>query len=250
MTSDPRTIAPHVEPRWRERLVLELRLRDVPGATIGSALAEVEAHCVDSGQDAATAFGAPEAYAATLADAVAVPEPRRAPLRDGLAAFVQIGGVLATTWSVPPWIRGEELSLTAGAATTMAVATLLAVAFAVAPGSIVRALTRLRVWQASLLGLVPVAVFAAAIALLPAHVLSVTPVPVAVTGLVLLVLGSASLLAGGADGDADLVTAPGRTPQEIAAAARRARRLTWAAALFVPAATAVAVALIALLPPR
>ncbi len=248
MTSDPRLIAPHVEPRWRERLVLELRLRDVPGTTIGGALADVEAHCVDSGQDAATAFGEPEAYAATLAEAVAAPEPRRAPLRDGLAALVQMGGVLATTWSVPPWLRGDDLSLTAGAATTVVAATVLAVAVAVAPGPVVRLLTRLRTWQIFLLGMVPVTASVAAIALLPADVLSVAPAPFAVTGLALLALGSASLVPRAAD--ADPVAAPGRTPEEALADARRARRLGWAAALFVPAATAVAVAFVALVPPR
>lgn len=246
MTSDPRTIAPHVDPAWRERLVLELRLRDVPGTTIGGALAEVEAHCVDSGQDAATAFGDPVAYAATLAEAVAVPEPRRSPLRAGLAAFVQVGGVVATVWSLPPWVRGEELSLTAGAATTVLVATALAVAVAAAPGAAVRALLALRGWRAFLAGLVPVAVAALATALLPATALTVPPAPFALVGLALLATGSAALLRGVRR--ADLLVGPGRTPEQADADARRARRLAWAAALLVPAATLATAAVVAALP--
>ncbi|WP_136517913.1 hypothetical protein [Cellulomonas telluris] len=246
MTSDPRAIAPHVDPAWRERLVLELRLRDVPGTTIGGALADVEAHCRDSGQDAATAFGDPAAYAATLAEAVAVPAPRRSPLRDGVGALVQVGGVVATVWSVPPWLRGEELSLTAGAATTVLVATALAAAVAAAPGTVVRGLMRLRGWRAFLAGLVPVAVSALAIALLPATALTVTPVPFAVVGLALLATGSASLLRGRRQGD--LLVAPGRTREQAEADARRARRLAWVAALLVPAATLLTVALVTALP--
>lgn len=45
-----RRIAPHVAAAWTEQLLLELRLRDVQGAAIGAALAEVESHCAESGE--------------------------------------------------------------------------------------------------------------------------------------------------------------------------------------------------------
>ncbi|QGQ18214.1 hypothetical protein GC089_01680 [Cellulomonas sp. JZ18] len=246
MPSDPRTIAPHVDAAWRERLVLELRLRDVPGSTIGGALAEVEAHCVDSGQDAATAFGDPAAYAATLAEAVAAPVPRRWRVRAGVETLVQVGGVVATTWALPPWLRGEALSLTAGFATTVLVLTALAVAAAVAPGPLLRSGRRLRAWQSFLVGLAPVAVVAAATLLLPEEALRVPPAPFAVVGLVLLAAGSLALLSQGRG--VDLLTAPGRDAAQAAADERRSRRLRRSAALVVPALTLAAVAMLAALP--
>lgn len=61
-----RRLAPHVEVEWAEAFVIELRLRDVPGAALGSALVEVESHCAESGEPAAEAFGDPVAYARSL----------------------------------------------------------------------------------------------------------------------------------------------------------------------------------------
>ncbi len=46
------TKTPHVEQDWAADFVLALRLRDVPGAAIGAALAEVDAHCADAGEGA------------------------------------------------------------------------------------------------------------------------------------------------------------------------------------------------------
>lgn len=59
-------LAPHVDPRWAQALLVELRLRGVPGRRIGQVLAEVESHVVDSGEDAQVAFGDPTTYAASL----------------------------------------------------------------------------------------------------------------------------------------------------------------------------------------
>ena len=56
---------------WRESFVLRARLRGVPGARIGEALAEVEAHCAESGETPDQAFGDPVVYAQALADQLA-----------------------------------------------------------------------------------------------------------------------------------------------------------------------------------
>lgn len=50
-------------PQWRDKLVLELRSRDVPGAAIGEILAEVEAHLQESGESPEVAFGDARTYA-------------------------------------------------------------------------------------------------------------------------------------------------------------------------------------------
>ena len=60
MTSDLHT--------YQQQLLLALRLRDVPGPRIAEALAEVESHVVDTGEDALDAFGRPDDYAAQLAE--------------------------------------------------------------------------------------------------------------------------------------------------------------------------------------
>lgn len=71
----------HLMDPWRDDFLVELRLRDVPGRRIGDLLAEVEAHCAESGEHPAEAFGEPRAYAAVVA-------PGR-PLRPG---WQEVGG--------------------------------------------------------------------------------------------------------------------------------------------------------------
>ena len=44
---------------WRDDLLIELRARAVPGRRIGELIAEVDAHCTDSGLDPAEDFGTP-----------------------------------------------------------------------------------------------------------------------------------------------------------------------------------------------
>jgi hypothetical protein len=51
---------------WLRDFTLLLRTRGVDGARIGDALAEVESHCDDSGQEPMEAFGEPADYAASL----------------------------------------------------------------------------------------------------------------------------------------------------------------------------------------
>ncbi|ALV47254.1 hypothetical protein MB46_18910 [Arthrobacter alpinus] len=53
--------------KWLDELALELRLNDVPGKSIGDALATVEEFLADSGQSPEAAFGTPREYAARLA---------------------------------------------------------------------------------------------------------------------------------------------------------------------------------------
>jgi hypothetical protein len=87
---------------WRDGLLIELRARGIPGRQIGEILAEIDAHCTDSGQDPAEAFGAPASYAAEAASALPGPGPRRkapdvglrAALRDGLMVTATLAGIL------------------------------------------------------------------------------------------------------------------------------------------------------------
>lgn len=51
---------------YKRQLIFALRLRDVPGEVIGEALAQVESHIADTGEDPVVAFGPARDYAATF----------------------------------------------------------------------------------------------------------------------------------------------------------------------------------------
>lgn len=57
-----------------DRLVIELRMRDVPGNRIGQIVAEVETHAADSGEDPAEAFGDPATYSEQVATELRHPD--------------------------------------------------------------------------------------------------------------------------------------------------------------------------------
>jgi hypothetical protein len=59
---------------YRQRLLIELRRRGVPGDRIGEAIAEVESHVAESGEDPVTAFGEPDAYAERLSGSLRLPD--------------------------------------------------------------------------------------------------------------------------------------------------------------------------------
>ncbi|NDO91012.1 hypothetical protein [Cellulosimicrobium composti] len=106
--------APHVDPRWAEALLLELRLQGVAGARIGAVLAEVDAHVVDSGETAQEAFGDPVAYARSL-DLPEDPAQSSSSIgRTVAASAVQTVGMLGTLWSLRPALDGTPLVLPAG----------------------------------------------------------------------------------------------------------------------------------------
>lgn len=92
---------------YLDNLLLQLRLRDVPGDRIGQILAEVQTYVADTGLDPVHAFGKPGAYAATYDAAASVSRPSRGWLRDLGVAVVSatacsavVVGVLQLTGSV------------------------------------------------------------------------------------------------------------------------------------------------------
>jgi len=108
------SLAPHVEERWAEDLILELRLLGLSGDQIGAALSEVESHCVDSGEPAADAFGDAREYARSLGL-----EPREdvsglALLRSVGPVVVEVVGMMPLLWGFTAWRRGEDLQITGG----------------------------------------------------------------------------------------------------------------------------------------
>jgi len=95
-------------------LLLALRVRDVPGARIAEAIAEVQSYVSDTGEQALDAFGPVEAYADELVAALGVAgapgrdTPAWTAARYGLGGFVGsqllLSGVLARLSGDTAWL--------------------------------------------------------------------------------------------------------------------------------------------------
>lgn len=96
---------------WENDFIVELRLRDVDGRSIGDALAQVRSHSGESGQSMHEAFGDPAAYARSL-------DLPTAPSSDtGIVAARSVLGLIAmflTLWGFMAWLDGEGFTLTVG----------------------------------------------------------------------------------------------------------------------------------------
>lgn len=178
------TQTPHVERDWAEAFLLELRLRGVAGHHIGAALAEVEAHCAESGESAQDAFGDPTTYAAALGLPVAPREP--AAWRGELvSALLGLGGMLTTLAALGAWQRDASVELTSGSVAVAALVLVGAVLLVRHAERLLRVVVA-RWWVAMAVAMVPVVVFVAALLLGTQVVLTVPRVPALVVGLALL----------------------------------------------------------------
>lgn len=111
-------LAPHVDAHWVDDFILEARLRDLPGAVIGDALAEIDAHVAESGEDAAATFGGAKEYAASLAAAA---RPSSQSVAGAvLPAVIQTFGMFITLWAVQGQADGGPAVLTIGSILTLA----------------------------------------------------------------------------------------------------------------------------------
>lgn len=103
--ADPHALAPSVEKDWVDAFVLEQRLLGVPGDRIGDALAVVEGHVTDSGEDARDAFGDPVAYARDVAAGPRVDDDRDPSWVLGLG--LGLAGLNITLFGAHAWMDGE-----------------------------------------------------------------------------------------------------------------------------------------------
>lgn len=177
-----RQVAPHVEPQWAEAVLLELRLRGVPGDRIGDVLAEVDAHCVDSGVPAAEAFGDPVEYARSL-DLPTEPELTPRDLAGVVGrGSVQVLGMLAALWGLGAWAQGEPLTLTAGLLAVLGVVAATEVSLLWTAERVLRLLVRSRLAIAAAL-VAPGVVVLGLLLLLDQEVAHLPAVPVTLLGL-------------------------------------------------------------------
>ncbi len=221
---------------WETGFVTELRMLDVDGRRIGDALEEVRAHCAESGEAPAAAFGDPAAYARSLALPA---EPARLGSTVVLA-LVGLAGMQLTLTSLMAWLAAEPYALTTG----LLVAAALVVLVVVLAARHLRAVVE-RPVRSIVVGALALAAAVAAGELLTAAVVRLPAPPVMALGIAML-LGSAVIEHRGADRAADPVV----SPVDPAAAERTmtsARRASLLNAWLLPTATAVLAAVVWLL---
>ncbi|PZR53101.1 hypothetical protein DNL40_08835 [Xylanimonas oleitrophica] len=147
-----RALAPHVDERWAESFLLELRLQGVGGDDIGQALAEVDSHVAESGTPADVAFGDPAAYARSLELPQSEQQAGRSVLQMLLPNAVSFAGMMLAITSAPAVARQEDLSLTWGILTAVALGIAVITALLRWTDPVVRAVVNhpFRAWLASM----------------------------------------------------------------------------------------------------
>lgn len=204
--------------RWCDDFVLELRLRDVPGARIGDHLAEVESHCIETGTGPEEAFGDAREYAQVVGDA---DEPARdiGVLRVTLISLAALVVFLTGNDATNRWARGEALSFNVAELICLG---LLAAGMAALPVLLGPLLRRTRLGLAFFAGLFLLGALRALAGLLPLEpvVDGIPAAPVSVGALLVLCVLSA-LEMRELSGDDDRVTSPLRAPDGARPPTRR-----------------------------
>ncbi|GAA1343837.1 hypothetical protein [Arthrobacter roseus] len=170
--------------KWLDSFTLELRLRDVPGVAIGDAVATVEEHCSDSGEDAQSAFGDAREYARSLDLPARHLRPREA-LRLAGFGLMSITGISLVLSAGPRALDGEAIPVLLSAVVLLAGFLLLFI--------LVMArldwLMRTSFWKASLTGGVAFSALVLLAVVLHDTVLWTVPaLPLAIAGLALMLV--------------------------------------------------------------
>lgn len=112
---------------WIELFTIELRLRNVPGAAIGDAVASVQELLADSGQSAEEAFGPAREYAASLD--LPVLNPRAQAVQVVLLPVLGLFSFLVFALASTSWFAGNLVLLSVPQAVLLAVPVVLTVLF-------------------------------------------------------------------------------------------------------------------------
>jgi len=134
---------------WRDSFVTAMRLRRATGGRIGDALAQVDVHCADSGEEPEQAFGDPVDYASKVAQEIR-PQDRTSgpsPLRAGLLGLGVLLGVLTLLSGVAGLASGGPAVLSVGNVVGAAIGTAGA-AFLAAAASVLQGQRRWNLWFA------------------------------------------------------------------------------------------------------
>ncbi|MCT1590415.1 MULTISPECIES: HAAS signaling domain-containing protein [Kocuria] len=204
--------------RWCDDFVLELRLRDVPGARIGDHLAEVESHCIETGAEPKEAFGDATEYAREVGSA---DDPVRGggTVRVTLICLAALVVFLTGNDATNRWARGEALSFNLVELICLG---LLAAGVAALPVLLGPLLRRTRLGLAFFAGLFLLGALRALAGLLPLEpVVDGIPAAPVCVGALLVLCGLSALEMRELSGDDDRVTSPLRAPDGAQPPARR-----------------------------
>lgn len=112
---------------WIDLFILELRLRRVPGAAIGDAVASVRELLADSGQSAEDAFGPAREYAASLD--LPTMNPKQQALKTVLLPVLGLFAFLVFALASTAWFAGNAVLLSVPQALVLSIPLLLTVLF-------------------------------------------------------------------------------------------------------------------------
>jgi hypothetical protein len=206
----------------------------VGGPTIGAALAEVDSHCVESGQSAEEAFGDPAAYARGLGLPGEDESSPRALLWSAAPILVQVLGMLLLLPSFAAWRTGALAQFSVGEFVNVGLLILLVAAAIRWIDVLLRTVIR-RPFVAWAIGVAPLVLFVASPLLFPTNALQVPPAGAIMLSVVLLVAGTGWSLAAQRADVTDIVVAPLATATPTRATPGLVRILTVG---MVPIATA------------
>lgn len=209
---------------WIDEFIFELRMRRVPGAKIGDAVASVRELIADTGQSAEEAFGAAREYAASLD--LPVMSRRRESLKTVFLPVLGLFVFLIFTTAGAAWFAGNLLLLSVPQALLLAVPVLLTAMFAFPFSS--RAMFQMR-WLPVALVLVAGATAVGSSAIAPTAErnawLVLPPLPILIAALSVLVLLSViGTIATLRRGDTDEIVTPLET-QRVAGRQRKSLTL-------------------------
>jgi hypothetical protein len=152
------TTTPHLDPAWVEEFLIANRLHGSRGDAIGAALAEIDAHCFDSGEGVWEAFGDPAAYARGLALPI---EPTQTVSVERALPPVLLGLAGMQVFQMGFWSyrMGEDVGLTLGMIVAGALLCALAALLTAFAAQVVGWLARRRILAALLFGSLVVVFF-------------------------------------------------------------------------------------------
>lgn len=239
-------LAPHVDPKWAEAFMLELRLRGVHGDDIGAALAEIDSHCAEASVAAKEAFGPAKDYAVSL-DLPADTAQRTGEIVKGvLPSVFQLMGMMLMIWSAPVLGTGGLAEVTLGGVVLVLLVAASILLLAWKSGTAMRFIVENRVVFILACG----AFFASLVLsmiLLREPIAELPPLALLITGIVVLLTATATefLRSRNGQGLGDVVAAPLEDHAEVTRRRRILKRADYLRIFMMPVFAAAITAVLA-----
>lgn len=228
-------LAPHVDPKWAEAFMLELRLRGVHGDDIGAALAEIDSHCAEAEVTAEEAFGPAKDYAVSLDLPADTAQHTGEIVKAVLPSVFQLLGMMLMIWSAPVLGTGGLAEVTLGGVVLVLLVAASILLLAWKSGALMRFIMENRVLFILACG----AFFASlmlSMLLLREPRAELPPLALLITGIVVLLSATvtAFLRSRNGQGLGDVVAAPLEDHAEVARRRRTLQRVDYVRIFMMP----------------